>query len=205
MAKYDLDPIQDEVVLVDDSGFVLESMSKMAVHGANTPLHLGFSVYVFNNRFQLLMTRRSSLKSTWPSVWSNSFCGHPSPGESFYNAIQRRAMQELGIRLADIAPILPRFRYRCRMLNGTTENEICPVFRAKTIAEPKLNPAEVDDSTWMEWRKVMDQLFISPWARLQIDELRKLGAPEEWPRCKWDLLPDTVACDDQPRPARKVI
>jgi isopentenyl-diphosphate delta-isomerase len=187
-----LDAAQNEVVLVNDSGHVLGSMPKKAVHNVHTPLHLGFSVYVFNDEHLLLMTKRSSKKLTWPSVWSNSFCGHPAPGENFRDAISRHARQELNIALEDITPVLPRFRYSCTMQNGLRENELCPVFRATTTDQPRLNSLEVDDAAWMEWEKVVLQLFISPWARLQIAELDKLGSPAAWPQTAWNLLPGII-------------
>lgn len=187
----DFSATQREVVLVDNGGFVVGSMPKNLVHSINTPLHLGFSVYVFNDRSQLLMTRRSRIKATWPGVWSNSFCGHPSPGETFYNAIERRAQQELAIDVESITPILTRSRYSCEMPNGVRENEICPVFRALTTEEPRLNLTEVESAMWIDWVTATAQLFISPWARFQIDELCKLGAPEEWPTGNWNSLPAT--------------
>lgn len=187
-----LDVDRDDVVLVDGDGTVVGSMPKRIVHNTNTPLHLGFSVYVFNGRSQLLMTRRSVGKATWPGVWTNSFCGHPAPGETFSGAIERRAAHELGVRLGGISPILTNFRYSCTMPNGVRENEICPVFRAETSDCPQLNPDEVDDCLWMNWVDVLTQVLISPWARLQIGRLQALGEPTEWPADEWGRLPATV-------------
>src|SRR5205809_7118363 len=86
------------VVLVDEQNKVLGSMAKASVHGAKTPLHRGFSSFVFRSSDQrLLLQQRSSKKRTWPLIWSNSCCGHPGPGESNVGAAMRRLKYELGL------------------------------------------------------------------------------------------------------------
>ncbi len=99
-----------------------------------------------NDEGQVLVTRRALDKTTWPGVWSNSFCGHPRPAEPVLTAVRRHADHELGLTLIDIQLALPLFRYRATDANGIVEHEICPVYTARTTAEPVLNPLEVVDA-----------------------------------------------------------
>ena len=144
-----IDAIEDEVVLLDESGTPIGRAPKSAAHGPDTALHLAFSCHVLNALGEVLVTRRALSKQAWPGVWSNSFCGHPKPAESLASAVRRRAEFELGIELAEVELALPLFRYRATDANGTVENEVCPVYIAITADEPDPNPREVAEFAWV--------------------------------------------------------
>ncbi|MCC6269649.1 MAG: isopentenyl-diphosphate Delta-isomerase [Microbacteriaceae bacterium] len=164
------------VVLVDEEGIPTGAVEKFAVHTANTPLHLAFSCHVYNDNGQVLVTRRALSKITWPGVWTNSFCGHPTPGETLDDAIARRARVELGITVSELEPLLPAFRYRAVDASGIVENEICPVFRAVTTDAIEANLDEVSEWKWVDPAAVAAAITaapfaFSPWYVLQNAEL----------------------------------
>lgn len=154
----------DEVVLLDDEGRAIGTAPKASVHGTDTALHLAFSCHVLNDEGKVLVTRRALGKTTWPGVWSNSFCGHPRPAEPVLSAVHRRAEYELGLTLSDIEPALPLFRYRAVDASGIVEYEVCPVYTARTSAEPVLNPLEVVDAEWVDPIDLGRSLSATPWA-----------------------------------------
>ena len=164
------------VVLVDEDGTPTGSFEKFAVHTTETPLHLAFSCHVYNGAGQVLVTRRALSKLTWPGVWTNSFCGHPAPGQPMEEAVAARAGIELGIRISDLEPLLPDFRYRAVDASGIVENEICPVFRAVTTDAVRANPAEVAEWDWVDPASLDTAVTaapyaFSPWIVLQLAQL----------------------------------
>lgn len=73
-------------------------------------LHRAFSVFLFNDKNELLLQQRASEKITFPDMWTNTCCSHPLmiPGETGSNlaeciegvkrAAQRKLDHELGIK-----------------------------------------------------------------------------------------------------------
>ena len=184
----------ENVILLDESGNALGLHDKRTVHTASTPLHLAFSCYIFNADDQVLVTRRSPRKLTWPGVWTNSVCGHPQESEPMVAAVSRRAAYELGLALDEVRLLLPRFRYRAEW-SGVVENEMCPVFTASVSAEPRPRPDEVDAVRWMAWPAFLHEATAagssySPWCRLQAALLAQLGPDRRaWPAAPSAALP----------------
>lgn len=165
------------VRLLDETGNEIGTADKAQVHTTDTPLHLAFSCHLLDAQGRTLLTRRALSKLTWPGVWTNSFCGHPAPGESFEDAIIRRAAMELNITVTGIALALPDFRYRAVDASGIVEHEICPVFTAiyegDGVIDP--NPDEICDWAWSDVVDVEEAVsatpfVFSPWLVEQLSE-----------------------------------
>ena len=190
--------VTEYVVLVDDEGRAVGTSPKATVHTDRTPLHLAFSCYVFDSRGNVLITQRAAHKKTWPSVTTNSCCGHPAPDEDLGEAVVRRVNQELGIVVEAMRLLLPDFRYRAVMDDGTVENELCPVFGALYDGPaPVPNPDEVSRAEWIPWaefvRFVDEGGAVSPWCREQLPHLRALGdEPSQWQTGRPEDLPEAA-------------
>jgi isopentenyl-diphosphate delta-isomerase len=154
----------EEVVLLDNDGKPCGVADKATVHTTDTALHLAFSCHVFDSEGRVLVTRRAISKLTWPGVWTNSFCGHPAPGESADDAVARRARVELGISVSSLTLVLPDFRYRAVDASGIVENEICPVYRAVTTDAVAANPNEVSEWEWVSPSSLVAAASAAPYA-----------------------------------------
>ncbi|MCT2007577.1 Isopentenyl-diphosphate delta-isomerase [Micrococcus lylae] len=166
---------EEVVVLLAEDGTPAGTEPKATVHrhqNEGTPLHLAFSCHVYGPDGRFLLTRRALAKKTFPGVWTNGFCGHPGVEETPAEAVGRRAVQELGVPVHSVEPVLPDFRYRAVDAAGVEENEICPVFRAQTDGDPA--PVWDEVAEW-EWVQVADltaalaavPAAFSPWLAQQ--------------------------------------
>lgn len=182
---------RESVVLLDEDGRAAGTADKAQVHSAHTPLHLAFSCYLFDPDGAVLVTRRALHKRSFPGVWTNSCCGHPAPGEAIDDAVRRRVGQELGVEVADLRLVLPRFRYRAEQ-DGVVENEMCPVFVGTARGGLAPDPDEVEEARWEPWHTFRGSVLdgsreVSTWCREQLAQL-----PEDaWhaPAAAWEDLP----------------
>jgi isopentenyl-diphosphate delta-isomerase len=147
----------EHVVLVDDNNQVLGTAEKLEAHSAETPLHRGFSVFLFDHKGNLLLQQRSKLKKTFPRIWSNSCCGHPRLNEINIDAAKRHLQYELGINNIDVFEIISNYRYKVKM-NNIFENEICPVLVCFTDQKPVVNKTEVEAIRWIPWNDFLTEI-----------------------------------------------
>lgn len=144
----------EHVILLNAQGVPTGTLEKYAAHTADTLLHLAFSSWLFNAKGQLLVTRRALSK----------ICGHPQLGESNEEAVIRRCRYELGVEITPPESIYPDFRYRATDPNGIVENEVCPVFAARTTSALQINDDEVMDYQWCDLAAVLRGIDATPWA-----------------------------------------
>ncbi len=163
---------REEVVLFGPGLEPVGTADKATVHTGDTPLHLAFSCWLLDATGAVLVTRRALAKKTWPGVWTNSFCGHPGPGEPMEDAIRRRARAEIGLDaglIGSLAPVLTDFSYRATDSSGIVENEFCPVWAARlTVPAPRAgldpSPAEVDSWEWVRPGNLVAAVDAAPFA-----------------------------------------
>lgn len=178
------------VVLVDEQNQVLGTMPKSEVHGIKTPLHRAFSSFVFNSKGELLLQQRARSKKTWPLVWSNSCCGHPTLEESPAQAAHRRVLFELGLDIPTLEEVAP-YRY-CFSRYGVMENEICPIVVGKTDQAPSPNPDEVEAVRWIPWAEFVKEIRTNPqdwseWCAEEVEILVRNGRFKELWEKEWNL------------------
>ncbi len=88
-------PESEMLILVDTHDQETGSLGKVECHDGDGILHRAFSVFLFNDRGELLLQQRSADKRLWPMYWTNTCCSHPRQGESMQVTTERRLKQEL--------------------------------------------------------------------------------------------------------------
>jgi isopentenyl-diphosphate delta-isomerase len=137
----------EQLILVDELDRVIGAKLKSECHEGDGTLHRAFSIFVFNDRDELLLQKRSSAKPLWPNYWSNTCCSHPRVGETMDEAVARRLQQELGF--ACPLQYLYKFKYQARYGTVGAEHEYCWVYFGRYSGPVDVNLSEIAD-----WRHV---------------------------------------------------
>ena len=144
----------EEVILVNENDEQVGTMEKMEAH-RKAVLHRAFSVFVFNNKGEMLLQQRATSKYHSGGLWTNACCSHPRPGEETANAAHRRLHEELGFT-TDLQKAFS-FTYNAPFDNGLTENEFDHVFVGNFDGKINPSPSEVQDFCY----KKMEDISLS--------------------------------------------
>jgi isopentenyl-diphosphate delta-isomerase type 1 len=150
---------ETRVILVDLHDRPTGTMEKMEAHRKGL-LHRAFSVFIFNNRGQLMLQRRAKSKYHSGGLWTNTVCSHPAEGEDTLFSARKRLKEEMGFE-ADLREIF-HFVYRAELDGGLIEHELDHVFIGKYDGLPELNPAEADAYDFMYLSEVKRDLENNP-------------------------------------------
>mmetsp|Transcript_15199 Transcript_15199/g.25373 ORF Transcript_15199/g.25373 Transcript_15199/m.25373 type:complete len:305 (-) Transcript_15199:71-985(-) len=182
--KTQLAMMEEMCIIVDFDDCIVGKDTKKNVHLINGPCmrrgglpHRAFSVFLFDECYNLLLQKRCKDKILFPEHWANTCCSHPlADGATFQGelifgeangeagtilAARRKLMQELGLPL-EVLPT-PSFKFLSKVhykapLPGLDpkwgEHEVdhlllCQRPRAEIDSALQLNPNEVSDVQWL--------------------------------------------------------
>jgi len=162
----------NQVILVDHLDNQTGVMEKMKAHETGM-LHRAFSVFVFNERHELLLHRRAIEKYHSPGLWTNTCCSHPMPDENVLAAAHRRLMEEMGMQCTLFKSF--DFIYHAHLDKNLIEHEFDHVFFGRSNENPIANPVEVCEWKWMALYDVFIDVQMHP---LKYTEWFKISLPE---------------------------
>ena len=138
--------IEEQVILVDQNDQQIGLMPKMEAH-EKAVLHRAFSVFVQNDKGELMLQQRAADKYHSPLLWANTCCSHQRDGESNLDAGKRRLQEEMGF-VTELEEAFS-FIYKAPFDNGLTEHELDHVMLGSYNDDPKINKEEVESFKWM--------------------------------------------------------
>ncbi len=149
----------NKVILVDKSNRKIGEMEKLEAHQKGL-LHRAFSIFVFNNRNELLIQQRNPQKYHSGGLWTNTVCSHPAPGETYNVAVHRRLKEEAGFDCS--LKKLGCFVYKTEFNNGLTEHEYDCVFAGRYDGTIEPDPIEISDYCWLDLKEICKNIKNDP-------------------------------------------
>jgi isopentenyl-diphosphate Delta-isomerase len=148
-----------DVILVDELDVQTGTMEKMEVH-QKALLHRAFSIFVFNEKGEMLLHKRADKKYHSAGLWSNACCSHPKPGEETLAAAQNRLQEEMGFNT--VLKKAFEFIYKVPFDNGLTEHEFDHVFIGIYDGEIVPNTDEVSDYCFKPVEEIKSSIGSHP-------------------------------------------
>jgi len=162
------------LVLVDSEDNAIGLATKEECHTGKGKLHRALSIFIFNNKGEILLQKRSKEKQLWPLLWTNTCCTHPAKEEDVEEAAHRRLEEELGFdcKLKKIFT----FEYHAEYKNDKSENEFDHVFFGQYDDDVHANPKEVEEWKWIEVNELKGDLEknpqdYTPWFKIALEKI----------------------------------
>ena len=151
--------MKEKVILVDKNDNELGIMEKQEAHVKGL-LHRAFSVFIFNDKNELLLQRRAVKKYHSGGLWTNTCCSHPRQNEKTEDAAERRLLEEMGMRSTLKKQF--DFVYKAKLDNNLYEHEFDHVFFGFTNDLPIINPEEVEEYTYKTLEDIGNEMKTIP-------------------------------------------
>ena len=149
----------EKVILVDKNDKEVGSMEKQEAHIKGL-LHRAFSVFIFNDKNELLLQRRAVKKYHSGGLWTNTCCSHPRQKEQTLDAASRRLDEEMGIS-TDLKKQFD-FIYKAKLDNNLYEHEFDHVFFGFTNDLPQINLEEVEEYAYETLEDIASEIKTKP-------------------------------------------
>ena len=151
--------MEEQVILVNTNDQPIGLMPKMEAHEKGI-LHRAFSVFILNDKGELMLQQRALHKYHSPGLWTNTCCSHQRDGETNIAAGKRRLQEEMGF-VTDLRGVAS-FIYKAPLNNGLTEHELDHIMIGKFNGTPNINPEEVADWRWMSVETIRENIQNQP-------------------------------------------
>ena len=163
----------EKVILVDKLDNPIGEMEKQEAHVKGL-LHRAFSIFIFNDKEEILLHQRAHHKYHSGGLWTNTCCSHPRPGEHTHDAAIRRLVEEMGM----VCTLKEQFSfiYKAKLDNDLFEHELDHVFFGKSNEKPVLNKDEVADYKYLSIKSIQQDLIhnsnrYTAWFKICFDEV----------------------------------
>ena len=149
------------ILTVDENDNIIGKEEKVKCHLGNGILHRAITLMVFNDKNELLITKRSQEKMLWPGIWDGSISSHPNEGETYEDAGRRRLPQELGVK-SDNIKFLFKIRYQTPYKNVGSENEFDAALVVEGINEVFPDEKEISEHKYVNLKELGEDIKNNP-------------------------------------------
>ena len=165
----------NKLILVDENDVPVGIIDKMEAH-QQALLHRAFSVFIFNDKKEMLLQQRAVNKYHSGGLWTNACCSHPYFNQQTLAAAEKRLQEEMGFT----TPLTKAFEfvYKAAFDNGLTEYEYDHVFTGNYDGKILPDKNEVADYCFMTMEAIENSIQSHPqkyteWFKIAFPKLQQ--------------------------------
>lgn len=148
-----------KVLLVDFNDNIIGEETKENAH-KNPLLHRAFSVFLYKDN-KLLVQKRAKNKYHSGGLIANTCCSHQIAGMKTIECAKQRLIEELNINVDWLDEIFT-FTYFTKFADDLYEYELDHVLIGEFDGEYEVNPDEVDDLYWIDFKTLKQDMLVNP-------------------------------------------
>lgn len=159
--------MNEQILVVNENDEVVGLDTKENCHLGDGILHRAITIFIINDKNEILLSKRSVLKKLWPDFWDTSCSTHVRQNETHEQAGERRLKEELGFSCK--LQLVSKFQYQAKFQNIGSENEICALLVGNYTGSINPNPDEISDYKWVSVEQLKNEINDknnSPWLKI---------------------------------------
>ena len=150
---------RNTIVKVDIFDNEIGEIEKMEAH-FKPVLHRAFSVFIVNDKNEMLIQKRAEHKYHSAGLWANACCSHPRSGENVIESAKERMVDEIGI-VCNLEELFS-FNYLSKYNENLYEYEVDHVLLGKYNGEVSLNKEEASEFRWVDVDSLAKEMLEEP-------------------------------------------
>ena len=171
-----MDNMNQQLILMSEAGKPIGFASREECHRGAGRLHWGYILLLHYPDGKFLLTRRADTKKCGAGLWDASVVSHVLSGETLFEAIERRAREEVSISISKFTN-LGAFVYTASY-GEYSENEYCSVVVGSTDQVPDPNPEEISEIRFLNFVQLQDAIkaypkTFAPWLTIPVKQFEK--------------------------------
>lgn len=138
--------------IVDENGNPQGRAPRTVCHSGPGMLHPVVHLHLLDSRDRIYLQKRAQHKEIQPGKWDTAVGGHIRSGENIGQALEREALEELGIKELQVQ-LLARYKWETDV-----ESEYVYMFAARYDRSVTFNTQEIEDGRFWRIKKIRENL-----------------------------------------------